>query len=212
MHCCFIFLCVVIFVVLFCHIYPFSFSSLRSTQGDIMNTIEWSLLQDRSQTDEEKRAIRMAYLQLKRVDITITSLKDLSTTFTNYVIEKIQKEWDQSGYYTCTESEDLSTFTVLREGLSHIVTWENEQDVAQCSCLWPSSRHYPCRHVIRVAVEKKRRIVCQIGNRWRQEKSYTEDIIRSDDGTLLDDSSSSYQLDENLQRSFERYTLSLPLT
>ncbi len=64
-------------VVLFCHIYSFAFS-LRSTQGDIMNTIEWSLLQDRSQTEEEKRAIRLAHLQLKRVDITITSLKALN--------------------------------------------------------------------------------------------------------------------------------------
>jgi hypothetical protein len=175
----------------------FAISSLRSTQGDIMNTIEWSLLQDRSQTEEEKRAIRQAFLQLKRVEITIPSLKDLSTTFTNYVIGKIQQEWCQSGYYTSIESENLSTFTVSREGISNIVTWANEHDVAQCSCLWPSSRHYPCRHVIRVAVEKKRRIVCQIGNRWRQEISYLEDDIAPDNSAQLDDSLPySVQLDD----------------
>jgi hypothetical protein len=53
-------------------------------------TIEWSLLH--SQMDEEKRAIQQAYLQLKRVDLHIKSLKDLSTTFTNYVIGKLQTE------------------------------------------------------------------------------------------------------------------------
>ena len=89
-------------------------------------------------------------------------------------------EWSQSGYYTCEESENLRTFTVAREGVSNIVTWENEEHVAVCSCLCPSSRHFPCRHVIRVAVEKKRPIDGQIGHRWRQEVSYTEDSTYRD--------------------------------
>ena len=138
------------------------------------------MLQERSQVEEEKRAIRQAYLQLKRVDVHIQSLKDLSATFTNYVINELQVEWSQSGYYTCEECESLRTFTVAREGVSNIVTSENEEHVAVCSCLCPSSRHFPCRHVIRVAVEKKRPIDGQIGHRWRQEVSYTEDSTYRD--------------------------------
>jgi hypothetical protein len=140
--------------------------------------------------EDEKRAIRHAYLQLQRLDINMKILKDLSTTFTNYVIGKIQKECGQSGFYTCIESKELSNFTVSREGLHNIVTWENEDDVARCSCLLPSSRHYPCRHVIRVAVEKKRRLHGQIGNRWRQEMSYSEDDIRPESALVSEDSTS----------------------
>jgi hypothetical protein len=140
--------------------------------------------------EDEKRAIRYAYLQLQRLDINMKILKDLSTTFTNYVIGQIQKECGQCGFYTCIESKELSNFTVSREGLNNIVTWENEDDVARCSCLLPSSRHYPCRHVIRVGVEKNRRLHGQIGNRWRQEMAYSEDDIRPESALALEDSTS----------------------
>ena len=69
------------------------------------------MLQERSQVEEEKRAIRQAYLQLKRVDVHVQSLKDLSATFTNYVINELQVEWSKSGY--CDESVSEGNFNPL---------------------------------------------------------------------------------------------------
>ena len=57
------------------------------------------------------------------------------------------------------------------------VIWVQESDIADCSCRWPSSRSYPCRHVLRVATEYKRNIDCQIGTRWLSDKIYVEDCI-----------------------------------
>ena len=47
-------------------------------------------------------------------------------------------------------------YEVQREGKTCTVKWEDETDLATCTCLWPSSRAYPYRHVLRPAMELKR--------------------------------------------------------
>lgn len=150
-------------------------SWMWSTQGDIVNSIEWTLLQDRDQCNREKKIQRRAYLGLHAVPITVKALIPLQEKYSNYVLRNIQAQWSESGYYTLTT--DNLVYVVSRQSKTQRVIWVQESDIADCSCRWPSSRSYPCRHVLRVATEYKRNIDCQIGTRWLSDKIYVEDCI-----------------------------------
>ena len=144
-----------------------------STQGDIVNSIEWTLLQDREQCNSERQSQRRAYLGLNTVPITVHALLPLQDKYSNYVLGKIQAQWSETGFYTLSSGN--LCFEVSRESKTRCVIWYEESDIAECSCLMPSSRHYPCRHVLRVAIECKRNIDSQVGRRWLRDKVYIED-------------------------------------
>jgi hypothetical protein len=127
----------------------------NSTQGDIINNLESSLLQDRSKCDEERRSIRRAKIGLAQTQIVIPQLLRLEADYSNYVLTQMQDQWNECGLYTLTKITQ-SEYEVQREGKTRNVKWEDEMDVATCTCLWPSSRAYPCRHVLRLAMELKR--------------------------------------------------------
>ena len=120
-----------------------------------MNSIEWSLLQDRSKCEEEQRAIRHGNIGLGRSVIVIPQLQFLEEKYSNYVLAQMQLQRNQCGLYTLTQTNDCD-YVVARDGISRIVKWAEECHVAECTCQWPSSRLYPCRHVFRVAMELKR--------------------------------------------------------
>ena len=127
----------------------------NSTQGDIINNLESSLLQDRSKCDEERRSIRRAKIGLAQTQIVIPQLQRLEADYSNYVLTQMQDQWNECGLYTLTKINQ-SEYEVQREGKTRTVKWEDEMDMATCTCLWPSSRAYPCRHVLRLAMELKR--------------------------------------------------------
>ena len=127
----------------------------NSTQGDIINNLESSLLQDRNKCDEERRAIRRAKIGLAQTQIVIPQLLRLEADYSNYVLTQRQDQLNECGLYTLTKITQ-SEYEVQREGKTRNVKWEDEMDVATCTCLWPSSRAYPCRHVLRLAMELKR--------------------------------------------------------
>jgi hypothetical protein len=127
----------------------------NSTQGDIINNLESSLLQDRNKCDEERRAIRRAKIGLAQTQIVIPQLLRLEAKYSNYVLAQMQGQWNECGLYSLTKINQIE-YEVQREGKTRTVKWEDEMDVATCTCLWPSSRAYPCRHVLRLAMELKR--------------------------------------------------------
>ena len=127
----------------------------NSTQGDIISNLESSLLQDRSKCDEERRSIRRAKIGLAQTQIVIPQLLRLEADYSNYVLTQMQDQWNECGLYTLTKINQ-SEYEVQREGKTRTVKWEDEMDMATCTCLWPSSRAYPCRHVLRLAMELKR--------------------------------------------------------
>ena len=117
-----------------------------------MNSIEWSLLQDRSKCEEERRAIRHGNIGLGRTVIVIPQLQILGGKYSNYVLAQMQLQWNQCGLYTLTRTNDSKYIIVARDGIICNVEWAEECHVAECTCQWPSSRLYPCRHVFRVAM------------------------------------------------------------
>ena len=127
----------------------------NSTQGDTINNLESSLLQDRNKCDDERRAIRRAKIGFAQTQIVIPQLLPLEATYSNYVLAQMQGQWNECGLYTLTK-KNQSEYEVQREGKTRTVKWEDEMDMATCTCLWPSSRAYPCRHVLRLAMELKR--------------------------------------------------------
>ncbi len=126
-----------------------------STEGDIINLIEWSLQQDRGKCEEERKKMRRAHIGLHRTGIVIPELQTLEGKYSNYVLAEMQKQWQQCALYTLTQPND-DEYVVKRDGKMRKVKWDDEFDVATCSCQWPSSRLYPCRHMFRVAMELKR--------------------------------------------------------
>jgi hypothetical protein len=171
----------------------------HSTEGDIINSIEWSLLQDRAKCEQERKTIRRAHIGLVKTVIEIPELRLLEGTYSNYVLAQMQLQWMQCGLYTLMETSE-NEYVVKRDGKIRKVMWAEERHVATCTCKWPSSRLYPCRHVIRVAKELKRGITqyhtvccrythkvakpsltigveCQIGRRWLREVTYMEDGV-----------------------------------
>ena len=77
----------------------------NSTEGDIVNSIEWSLLQDRRKCEEERRAIRHGNIGLGRTVIVIPQLQILGGKYSNYVLAQMQLQWNQCGLYTLTQNE-----------------------------------------------------------------------------------------------------------
>ena len=130
----------------------------NSTQGDIINNLESSLLQDRNKCDEERRAIRRAKIGLAQTQIVIPQLLRLEAKYSNYVLAQMQGQWNECGLYSLTKINQIE-YEVQREGKTRTVKWEDETDVATCTCLWPSSRAYPCRHVLRLANGVKTRSI-----------------------------------------------------
>jgi hypothetical protein len=127
----------------------------NSTEGDIVNSIEWSLLQDRRKCEEERRAIRHGNIGLGRTVIVIPQLQILGGKYSNYVLAQMQLQWNQCGLYKLTQTNDCE-YVVARDGIIRNVKWAEECHVAECTCQWPSSRLYLCRHVFRVSMELKR--------------------------------------------------------
>ncbi len=120
-----------------------------------MNSIEWTLQQDNSKCEEERKAMRHATIGLGRTAIVIPQLRFLEEKYSNYVLAQMQLQWNQCGLYTLTKTNDLD-YEVARDGIIRKVKWAQECDIAECTCQWPSSRLYPCRHVLRVALDLKR--------------------------------------------------------
>ena len=204
----------------------------HSTEGDIVNSIEWSLLQDSAKCEQERKLIRRANIGLVRTVIEIPELRLLEARYSNYVLAQMQLEWKQCGLYTHTATNEKE-YAVKRDGKIRKVTWAEERDVATCTCKWPSSRLYPCRHVFRVALELKRGITqsqsimyahkvlkpsvtvgveFQIGQRWLREVKYVEDGVvdvatRMHDegkgGTYADNSESNAEMPGNMTVSHE---------
>lgn len=204
----------------------------HSTEGDIVNSIEWSLLQDSAKCEQERKLIRRANIGLVRTVIEIPELRLLEARYSNYVLAQMQLEWKQCGLYTHTATNEKE-YAVKRDGKIRKVTWAEERDIAKCTCKWPSSRLYPCRHVFRVALELKRGITqsqsimyahkvlkpsvtvgveFQIGQRWLREVKYVEDGVvdvatRMHDegkgGTYADNSESNAEMPGNMTVSHE---------
>ncbi len=165
-----------------------------------------------------------------RTVIEITELRLLEATYSNYVLAQMQLQWMQCGLYTLMETSEKE-YVVKRDGKIRKVMWAEEKHVATCTCKWPSSRLYPCRHVFRVAMELKRGITqyhtdvievakpsltigveCQIGRRWLREVTYVEDGVvdvatrmhdEGNGGTYADDSVSNAEMPDNVTLSHE---------
>jgi hypothetical protein len=87
----------------------------HSTEGDIVNSIEWSLLQDSAKCEQERKLIRRANIGLVRTVIEIPELRLLEARYSNYVLAQMQLEWKQCGLYTHTATNEKE-YAVKRDG------------------------------------------------------------------------------------------------
>ncbi len=103
----------------------------HSTEGDIINSIEWSLLQDSAKCEQERILIRRANIGLVRTVIEIPELRLLEARYSNYVLAQMQLEWKQCRLYTLTATTEKE-YAVKRDGKIRKVTWAEERHVATC--------------------------------------------------------------------------------